>query len=768
MFMVNLHHDGVFICNPVRYVYGELKQIIDIDFEGMSFNDFHDACGFNLVLTTIKRLYYCSIKSELKDGIKELKTDKDVEDFLRVGYENKWFVNLYTEHHDYDVLGFLTIEGNVNDTPFESSDEYESKPIDDPDAASIDPLFKVKRGVSYPKHDPTISWNEMQPVLGMRYEHPEQLKLALAKYGVANGYQLWYMRNDWTCMLVYCGRNVEAGRCAGMYSNKKYVAKRKLFADDSPRSEKKSNTPKKSQTGKKAKPKKKQGTPVKQGKAVKKAIPIKKSISFSPTIKKVVLIVVRVVVEMLGNHHSHQSGLKVRLIVIKKQGHVRGFRQWASWITTEQSFQIKSLHPEHKCSRNYNLGSLVTYKWIAHQFAKEIINDPFMPYIKLKDAIRQKFMIDVSIGQCKRAKQSSLYDHEGGLIEHYGRLCDYRQALLNSNPGSTCRLYVEETGCGKSYFKRFYICFKGMKDGWLEGCRRVIGLDGCFLKHTCRGELLTAMGRDANNQMYPIAWAVVRVENSENWGWFLALLHDDLKLQQGTGLTLISDGHKGLHDAVRDWLPNSEHRKCTRHIYANFKKKFSGIQLQKLFWHAASCTCPAFENGICESYHRAILLQRHKPIITMLEDIRVYLMQRIVALHNIAVNLEDHITPTVRKKLEYLKREQRNWTVFLSAYQLLEVRCGDSAFGVNLGEKTCACRLWQLSGIPCIHAVAGYMHLNRDPDEGVSQCYSQELWFKTYQHSIKPVLGTKMWKRTDNHPPLPPIVRKMHGRPRKE
>ncbi|GKE26601.1 pentatricopeptide repeat-containing protein [Tanacetum coccineum] len=237
----------------------------------------------------------------------------------------------------------------------------------------------------------------------------------------------------------------------------------------------------------------------------------------------------------------------------------------------------------------------------------------------------------------------------------------------------------------------------------------------------------------------------------------MALLHDDLKLQQDTRLTLISDGHKGLHDAVRDWLPNSEHKKCTRHIYANFKKKFSGIQLQKLLWHAASCTvpqlfyskmeemnqinseaydyligrdpnswsraffnlsikCHAFENGICESYHKVILLQRHKPIITMLENIRVYLMQRVVAMHNIAVNLEDQITPTVRKKLEYLKREQRHWTVFLSAYQLLEVRCGDSAFGVNLGEKTCTCRLWKLSGIQCIHVVAGYMHLNRDPD----------------------------------------------------
>nr|GEZ14965.1 splicing factor [Tanacetum cinerariifolium] len=93
-------------------------------------------------------------------------------------------------------------------------------------------------------------------------------------------------------------------------------------------------------------------------------------------------------------------------------------------------------------------------------------------------------------------------------------------------------------------------------DGWLDGCKRIIGLDGCFLKHTCRGELLTTMGRDANNQIYPIAWAVV----------------------------------KGLLDAVGDWLPNAEHRKCTRHVYANFKKKYSGLQLQRLFWGATSST----------------------------------------------------------------------------------------------------------------------------------------------------------------------------------
>ncbi|GJR24919.1 calcium/proton exchanger [Tanacetum coccineum] len=166
----------------------------------------------------------------------------------------------------------------------------------------------------------------------------------------------------------------------------------------------------------------------------------------------------------------------------------------------------------------------------------------------MKAAIREKFLINVSLGQCKRAKQRALYDFEGGLIEHYARLWEYRQAILDTNPGSTCILDDEETEYGNSYFRRFYICFKGVKDGWKAGCRRVIGLDGCFLKHTCRGELLTAIGRDANNQMYPIAWAVVKVENAENWCWFISLLAEDLELGHGTGITVISDSHKGLLD----------------------------------------------------------------------------------------------------------------------------------------------------------------------------------------------------------------------------
>ena len=45
-------------------------------------------------------------------------------------------------------------------------------------------------------------------------------------------------------------------------------------------------------------------------------------------------------------------------------------------------------------------------------------------------------------------------------------------------------------------FHRIYICLDACRRGFLDGCRRVIGLDGCFLKGPMKGELLSAIGRE--------------------------------------------------------------------------------------------------------------------------------------------------------------------------------------------------------------------------------------------------------------------------------
>ncbi|GKE22925.1 hypothetical protein Tco_1434437 [Tanacetum coccineum] len=71
----------------------------------------------------------------------------------------------------------------------------------------------------------------------------------------------------------------------------------------------------------------------------------------------------------------------------------------------------------------------------------------------------------------------------------------------------------------------------------------------------------------------------------------------------------------------------------------------------------------------------------------MLEEIRIFIMQRLVAMNKLALNLEDTITPSIRKQLEKLKEKQREWLVIPSGFQELEVRKGDESYGVDLMNK---------------------------------------------------------------------------------
>ena len=97
---------------------------------------------------------------------------------------------------------------------------------------------------------------------------------------------------------------------------------------------------------------------------------------------------------------------------------------------------------------------------------------------------------------------------------------------------------------GQKTFKRLYVCLKASKDSFVS-CRPIIGLDGCFLKGKYGGELLSVVARDGNDQMVPLAYCVVEVENKETWSWFLELLVDDLGgVEVCKGITFMYDQQK--------------------------------------------------------------------------------------------------------------------------------------------------------------------------------------------------------------------------------
>ncbi|KAK8676311.1 hypothetical protein V6N13_034362 [Hibiscus sabdariffa] len=140
--------------------------------------------------------------------------------------------------------------------------------------------------------------------------------------------------------------------------------------------------------------------------------------------------------------------------------------------------------------------------------------------------------------------------------------------------------------------------FHGPKEFKEALAKPFVGLDGYFLEGKFKGEILTAVGRDGNDQIYTVAWVVVEVENRETWNWFLRNIILDLHLGDGDEFTLITDQQKNKFLNCCQELSIE----CARGtLYANWKKENSGGDLKQEFWAACKSTTEAnFEQHICK------------------------------------------------------------------------------------------------------------------------------------------------------------------------
>ncbi|GMI68820.1 hypothetical protein like AT5G15685 [Hibiscus trionum] len=214
---------------------------------------------------------------------------------------------------------------------------------------------------------------------------------------------------------------------------------------------------------------------------------------------------------------------------------------------------------------------MVNVKVISQHFEDIIKNHPKMKLKGIHRRVQSELHVNVNMSRCRRAKNMVSSRLAGNCREEFAKLWDYADELRTQNPGSTIRMAVNRVSdTSPPHFKRFYVCFDTVKRGWKEGCRPIIGLDGCFLKGPFKGVMLLAIGRDGNDQMYPIVWAVVENESTHSWSWFLSLVTVDLELEDGFEYNIISDQHIGLEIAINDILPRVEHRNCARHVYANW------------------------------------------------------------------------------------------------------------------------------------------------------------------------------------------------------
>ncbi|GKD60840.1 multidrug resistance-associated protein 5, partial [Tanacetum coccineum] len=231
-----------------------------------------------------------------------------------------------------------------------------------------------------------------------------------------------------------------------------------------------------------------------------------------------------------------------------------------------------------------------------------------------------------------------------------------------------------------------------------------------------QGEILTTIRRDGNNHIYPVAWAVVNIENKDNRTWFLELLKEDLGCSKGNGLTLMSDQHKGLIEAVKDIMDKIKSANPNAHKYLMDKNPKTWSRA----FFEVDRDCEEIENGFSEWFNSMIVNVRHKPLLTMLDAIRVIVLERMNKMRKISRKWNPRVCPNIKKRLKWVKF----WHVIPTGGNLFEVRSESEGFTTDEGKRTCSCRMWQLSGLPCVHAT------KRGPvrDEGASGTRGGYIW----------------------------------------
>ena len=135
----------------------------------------------------------------------------------------------------------------------------------------------------------------------------------------------------------------------------------------------------------------------------------------------------------------------------------------------------------------------------------------------------------------------------GNEEAQYGLLRDYAEMILRTDVRSRVILQTKmENENAKPKFKKMYIRYNAQNVGFLGGCRPFIGLDGCHLKGRFGRQLLSAIAKDGNDNIFPVAMVVVEQENKDSWIWFLEQFVDDIGRVEELNLVFISDRQKVL------------------------------------------------------------------------------------------------------------------------------------------------------------------------------------------------------------------------------
>ncbi|XP_074313527.1 uncharacterized protein LOC141648705 [Silene latifolia] len=309
-----------------------------------------------------------------------------------------------------------------------------------------------------------------------------------------------------------------------------------------------------------------------------------------------------------------------------------------------------------------------------------------------------------------KAKQKALADIFGDWELSYQLLPRFFEALKEANPGTVVQFVNYPTDDPNVViFGRVFWAFGASIKGFPH-CRPIITIDGTHLYGKYKGVLMIAMGVDANDQLYPLAFAIVEKETTDTWSWFLACIR--CLVTQRTGLCVISDRHKGIMKAMNEngtgWEEPFAYHRFSKINELNVQARADLDTLPLSKWsmcHGGALRYGIKTTNLAEVFNNVLKGARFLPItalvkVTFFRVNSYFVQRREFAKARIMEGLK--FSPVVTKYVEnnFEKAAHHKVEPFNSETGVYQVKTGRGQrtagkgghrHTVNLSKRTCTC-----------------------------------------------------------------------------
>lgn len=454
---------------------------------------------------------------------------------------------------------------------------------------------------------------------------------------------------------------------------------------------------------------------------------------------------------------------------------------------------------------------MATNSWVRDRVINKLRQEPTIGATALKKVLEEMYKIKISYYVVWDDRQMALDEILGKWEDSFDAAYSFKAELERISPRSIVEVDHVSVN-GKNHFSRMFVALKPCVDGFLNGCRPYLGIDSTVLTGKWRGQLASAIGVDGHNWMFPVAYGVFESESTENWAWFMDKLH--MAIGSPVGLVLSTDAGKGIHTTVTRVFNNGvEHRECMRHLVKNFQKRFSGEVFERNLWSASrayrqdiyeghynemkeACPratewiddfhkhiwtrskfspvskCDYVTNNIAETFNSWIRHEKSLPVVDLMDKIRHMIMEIISIRKRLAEKLTGQILPSVMKTL-YARSRDLGYKLYSAHKHLGEI--GGTGrdlktwrHTVDLNTRECSCRQWQITGIPCTHAI--FLIISRrglELEQFVDEYYYVAAFKRAYAGHVVPMTDKAQWAKGNIGLKLhPPLLKRSAGRPR--